>query len=410
MTLAASMRAILGVARKEFLHILRDWRILILLLILPPGFTFIFGYAFEQGDLTDAPALLQDADRTPQSEQLVERLRANKTFAWRDSGITAPVPSAAADPQPQQTPPSIDLLGRGLQAAVIIPPGWGASLRNGDPIPLQLVLDGTDTTTCQQLEGAVQTTLGEYQLAARDEMIEQLPDVVLELGRQIPVEVRKQFTSSMTPWSTTSTVLYNPEEKFINFIMPGIVGLILQLLTVTMMACTITREREAGTLSQLLVAPLSRTQIVLGKVLPYLVISMALIALTLAVGYFHFDVEYRAPLPVAVLCLLFLLCSLGTGLLISAFSQTQAQAIQIAVLYLLPVFPLSGAFGSLDQLPEGIRTIAQCFPLTHYCQAFRLVSLGGVGWTAIAPDLAFLLIGAIVTCGGAALLMRRMEA
>jgi len=175
------------------------------------------------------------------------------------------------------------------------------------------------------------------------------------------------------------------------------------------MACTIARERESGTLSQLLVTPLRRTEIVIGKVLPYLAVSILLIAMTLATGHFHFHVQYRAPLLLSVLCLLFLLCSLGTGLLISTFCRTQAQAIQFAVFYLLPVFPLSGAFASLDQLPAAVRVISQTFPLTHFCHAFRLVSLGSSGFTAIAGDLCWLLLGAVITCLGATLLLRRVQ-
>ncbi len=395
MKIAGTLRAIASVARKEFIHILRDWRILILIFTLPPAFTLLLGHAFEVTELTDAPAFLFDTDRSEQSENFVEQLRASTTFAWRDSS------AVSLD--------GIDLLKAGVQAAVVIPAGWGRSLNDGDPLPLRLILDGMDTNSAPQLEGAVQQVLGQFQMDSRQEMIDQLPESVFELGKQIPVEVRKQFTSSMTPWTYESKILYNPKLRFIDFVIPGIVGLILQLLTVTLMACTIARERESGTLSQLLVTPLRREEIVIGKVVPYLAVSIVLIGTTLATGRYHFQVLYRAPLLIAVLCLLFLLCSLGTGLLISTFCRTQAQAIQFAVFYLLPVFPLSGAFASLEQLPDSIRFISQTFPLTHFCHAFRMVSLGQAGLPAIAGDLCFLAIGAVVTCLGAALLLRRIQ-
>ena len=395
MNIARSAGSIASVARKEFIHILRDWRILILIFTLPPAFTLLFGHAFEVTELTDAPAMLFDADRSEQSEKLAEKLRESKTFAWRDAGQTS------AD--------AIDLLKTGVQAAIIVPAGWGTGLQNGDPLPLRLTLDGMDTTSAPQLEGEVQRVLGQFQLDSRQEMIDQLPDAVIEMGKQIPLETRKQFTSSMTPWTTESQTLYNPKLRFIDYVMPGIVGLILQLLTVTLMACTIARERESGTLSQLLVTPLRREEIVIGKVLPYLAVSIVLIGMTLATGRYHFGVFLGDPLLISVLCLLFLLCSLGTGLLISTFCRTQAQAIQFAVFYLLPVFPLSGAFASLDQLPDSIRVISQTFPLTHFCHAFRLVSLGQAGLSAIAGDLCFLAVGAVVTCLGAALLLRRIQ-
>jgi ABC-2 type transport system permease protein len=325
----------------------------------------------------------------------VEKLRASEAFAWRDW------PASDSD--------TVDLLALKANAALEIPSGWGTSLNNGDPIPLRLVINGTDTSTVPQVEGAIQKILGEFQLESRQAMIDELPDQVLEMGKKIPLAVRKQFTSAMTPWTAESQVLYNPKQRFIDFVMPGIVGLILQLLTVTLMACTIARERESGTLSQLLVSPLRRNEIVAGKVFPFLIVSVVLISLTLATGHFHFDVEYRSPGLLSLLCLLFLLCSLGTGLLISAFCQTQAQAIQFAVFYLLPVFPLSGAFASLEQLPPGVRILSQVFPLTHFCHAFRLVNLGQTGIGPIIPDLCFLAAGAIVTCLGASLLLRRIQ-
>ncbi len=391
----ASFRSILSVAQKEFLHILRDWRVLALILTLPPAFTLLFGHAFEVTAITGAPALLIDQDRSEQSQKLADRLRTSETFAFRESAEPAPAP--------------IDLLKAGVLAVVKIPPGWGQGLKNGDPIPLHLLLDGTDTNTAPQLKGAVQEALGTFQLDSRQDMIDQLPDEVFELGRKLSEDTRHQFTSSMTPWDVQTEILYNPKLRFIDYVMPGIVGLILQLLTVTLMACTITRERESGTLAQLLVSPLRRGEIVVGKVLPYLVVSIFLISTTLATGHFHFHVAYRAPVLLSVLCLLFLLCSLGTGLLISAFSHTQAQAIQFAVFYLLPVFPLSGAFASLDQLPSSVRLLSEAFPLTHFCRAFRLVCLGQGGFAPIAGDLAFLFLGALVTCFGASLLLRRLQ-
>ena len=395
MKIADSFLAVYSVARKEFIHILRDWRILILIFALPPAFTLLLGHAFEVTELTDAPAMLFDQDRSEQSEKLVDKLRASTTFAWRDSA------GVSVD--------GVDLLTTGVQAAVVIPANWGASLNNGDPLPLRLVLDGMDTNSAPQIEGAIQQVLGQFQLDSRQDMIDQLPESVIELGKQMPEEVRKQFTSPMTPWTSTSEILYNPRLRFIDFVIPGIVGLILQLLTVTLMACTVARERESGTLSQLLVTPLRRGEIVVGKVLPYLAVSIVLIGITLATGRYHFHVLYRAPLLLSALCLLFLLCSLGTGLLISTFCRTQAQAIQFAVFYLLPVFPLSGAFASLEQLPAGVRAISQSFPLTHFCHAFRMVSLGHAGLPAILGDLCFLLVGAMVTCLGASLLLRRIQ-
>ena len=391
----SSLLAIASVARKEFLHILRDRRIVALILVLPPFFTLLFGHAFEVTERQHVPAILQDADRSEASAKLVAFLSEQEKFAWRER-----TPGKTGDP---------DLFRERVEAAVIIPAGWGASLKNGDPKPLRFFVDGGDTTTSRELEGALQEFLGKFQKSALDDIVAGLPEKVIELGKQLPVEIRQQFVSAMTQWSLSSTVLYNPKRLFIEYVTPGIIGLILQLLTVTLMACTITREREAGTLSQLMVTSLRRGEIVTGKVLPYLAISAFLIAETIAVAYFHFGVKFYQPLVLALICLLFLLCSLGLGMLISAFCDTQTQAIQFAVFFLLPVFPLSGAFAPLEQLPENIRFIPQIFPLTHFCHAFRLINLYHADFHFIARDLIFLSLGALVTCGGAAILLSRSQ-
>lgn len=389
-----SPQAVGSVAKKEFIHIYRDWRILVLLLILPPVFTLIFGHAFESTSSSEVPALLQDADQSELSAIFVQDLLKETTFRWKESPPTAGQP---------------DLLHAQVRAALIIPAGWGASLRNGDPIPLPLYLDGSDTNTASELEGRLLETLGDFQKAQRDQMIESLPEGVLDLAKKLPVEVRKEFVSSMTQWNVAKHVLYNPEERFIDYVVPGVIGIILQLLTVTLTACTIARERESGTLYQLMVTSLRRNEIVIGKMIPYLAISILMILVVMVVAGWHFHVKFHQPLMLGLICLLFLLFSLGSGLLISTFSRTQTQAIQLSVFFLLPVFVLSGAFAPLEQLPQAIRYLSECFPLTHFCRAFRLVNLYRADFSFYAGDLLFLLLGAVVTFFGAAVLLKRIQ-
>jgi ABC-type multidrug transport system permease subunit len=390
-----SFSAILSVAYKEFLHIYRDRRVLILLLILPPVFTLVFGHAFEAAEMKDVPALLINRDQTERAERFMTLVLPNKTFAW------------------QTQPPSIsteaDLLGHGVQAALIVPKGWSDSITTGAPIPLQLYLDGADTNTAEQLEGSIQKTLGDFQLTERQVMIDALPENVFELAKKLPVQVRKQFVSMMEPWTTDHKILYNPKTRFIDYVVPGVIGLILQLITVTLMASTLARERESGTLFQLMVTALRRREIVLGKVIPYLAISIVLILFIILLTAWHFQVQFNDPGALALICFLFLLCSLGLGLLISAISRTQTQAIQFSVFFLLPVFVLSGAFAPLEQLPPAIRYISELFPLTHFCRAFRLVNLYRAPWEFYAPDLITLFAGVVVTFVGAVYLLRRIE-
>jgi ABC-2 type transport system permease protein len=303
----------------------------------------------------------------------------------------------------------LDLLGHGVKAALVIPAGWNESLENGDPKPLLLCLDASDINTADAVEGSVRQSLGDFQLKQRDRMIETLPEEVFELGKQLPVQIRKRFVSMMEMWSVNRKLLYNPKSRVIDYVVPGIIGLILQLLTVTLMACTIARERESGTLYQLMVTSLRRREIVIGKMLPYLVMSAFLVLVIMVVSGWHFGVAFHQLPALAVICLLFLLCSLGLGLLISAFSHTQTQAIQFSVFFLLPVFVLSGAFAPLEQLPKAVRYISELFPLTHFCRAFRLVNMYHAAASFYLMDLVVLFAGAIITFVGAAFLLKRIE-
>ncbi len=429
MNIRSIWHAIASVALKEFLHVWRDKRILALIVILPPFFTLLFGYAFEATELTGVPATIIDRDQTEQSAKLVTFLHdwrppleppdnekdksrkieglpeEKKTFTWKE------VKDAGGDP---------DLLRLRASAALVIPKDWTDTLRTGTPKPLQLYLDGTDATSAEELQGRLREMFGDFQIEDKmlelttQPLFEELPLEVLKAMKEIPPEsyakLKMEFLKLAKPRKPDTRILYNPSLRFIDYVTPGIIGLILQLLTVTLMACTIAREREAGTLAQLIVTPLRRVEIVIGKVLPYLGISLFLIGITIGVAYFHFGVHFRQPLMLGIICLLFLLCSLGSGLLISAFCHTQTQAIQFAVFYLLPVFPLSGAFAPIERLPDGVRLVSDIFPLTHFCEAFRMANLRNADISFYAGDLLFLAIGAIVTCGGAAWILSRTDA
>ena len=194
-------------------------------------------------------------------------------------------------------------------------------------------------------------------------MIDALPDEVFEMAKKLPIEVRKQFVSAMDAVEGRGKMLYNPEERFIDYVLPGVIGIILQLITVTLMACTIARERESGTLYQLMVTSLRRSEIVIGKILPYLAISVFLILVIILADRLAFPSEILQP-GRAGADLLSCSCSvrLGLGLLISAVSRTQTQAIQFSVFFLLPVFILSGAFAPLEQLPDGDPLVSELFP------------------------------------------------
>jgi ABC-2 type transport system permease protein len=390
-----SLRGILSVAYKETLHILRDRRILILVITLPPLLTLIFGYAFDSTSISNVPVSIEDRDQSDASVAFWKSIEQNKAFQWQ--------------PRPAHGPDVPDLVREHVQGSLVIPKGWGLGLKNGKPAPLLLWVDGSDTTTGTEVYGELQQSLADFQKTSRDQMIDNLPVEVFDMGEKLPKDVKDAFGSAMEQWTVNTAVLYNPNQRFIDYVIPGIIGLILQLLTVTLMACTVARERESGTLYQLMVTSLRRSEIVIGKVLPYLGLSILLIVMAVAVAYFHFGTQFQHIAVLSLICFLFLCCSLGLGLLISSFCQTQTQSIQFAVFYLLPVLMLSGAFAPLEQLPPAIQMISQTFPLTHFCHAFRMVNMRNADMGFIAGDLVFMLAGAIISCAGAALLLQRIQ-
>ena len=232
------------------------------------------------------------------------------------------------------------------------------ALTNGDPIPLRLISMGATRTPRDQLEGSVQKTLGDFQLNERQVMIDALPEEVFELAKKLPVasaEAIRLHDGAVEDRSGRFSTI--PKTRFIDYVVPGVIGLILQLITVTLMACTIARERESGTLYQLMVTSLRRREIVIGKILPYLAISIVLILVIILLTGWHFQREV-SPSRRARADLLFVSALLAWAGLAHLRLLAHADAgHSIFRLLSLPVFVLSGAFAPLEQLPKAIRYV-----------------------------------------------------
>ncbi len=362
-----SMVAVIGhVARKEFRQILRDRRSLVLILVMPIVLTFLFGKALETGELRDIPSVILNLDGSPESNVIVT------AFTTYDE---VQIQREVATLEEAQA-----LLAAGkIKAAIIIPNGFMRKIESGEEAQLQLLLDGTDNNSAPIVEGVAQRVIQRYNT---ERAIKGLwargvrPDRGLRLIRPVYVETE---------------VRYNPGRQYLSYVMPGVIGLTLQLLTVMLMAITIPRERERGTLDQLMASPITRTELILGKLLPYFGISLLNVATILFVADRWFGIPVASQLSLLVLlCCLFVLTSLATGLLISAVSRTQFQAVQIAVFYVLPVFMLSGAYAPIEAIPDYIRPISYLFPLMYFSRAVRAVTLRGADLVHIWQDVAVL--------------------
>lgn len=361
------MLTVIGhVARKETRQILRDRRTLVLLLVMPIILTFLFGKALETGELRHIPSVILNQDGSPESNAIVT------AFSTYDE---VQIQGEVGTVQEAQ-----ERLAQGkIKAAIIIPRGFMNQIVAGEEAQLQLLLDGTDNNSAPIVEGVAQRVIQRYN-AERAVRGLWARGVRPDRGRRL-----------IQPVFVQTEIRYNPGLRYLSYVMPGVIGLTLQLLTVMLMAVSITRERERGTLDQLMASPITRSELILGKLLPYLGMSLLNVITILFVADRWFNVPVRERLPLLLaLCTLFVLTSLATGLLISAVSRSQFQAIQIAVFYILPVFMLSGAYAPIEAIPEAIRPISYLFPLMYFCRAVRAVTLRGADLFLVWKDLAIL--------------------
>jgi ABC-2 type transport system permease protein len=378
---------------KEFLHLWRDRRLLVIVLVMPPLITMLLGNAFEVTDLKNIPTLLDDRDQSPESQAFITRLAGDDdTFALSRENYSE---------GDRQIFPE-----RGFEGAVIIPKGWGASLSTGKPMKLELVADGSDTTTAPYFQGEIEKTLGDYQSDHVQNLIATLPEDSLTILAQLPDATREQLKGQAIRWGDTLSIPFNPGLGFIQYVVPGIIGLVLQLVTVTLTSVAIVRERESGSFSQLALTPLRFHEIVIGKMVPYFFLSLLL---TLEVGLtasWEFHLVYHRWGWLFVNACLFILFSLSLGLFISVVARTQTQAMQFSVFLLLPIMILSGAFAPISQLPGSIQILSSAFPLTHYCHAFRLINIYGASPALFMEDFVILFIGFVLLLAASTLLLR----
>jgi drug efflux transport system permease protein len=354
---------------KEFIHIARDPRTLAIVLLMPILQLILFGYAINTV-VDHLPLVVDDEARDADSRGLIAAFQ--NTGYFDVTAIAASREAAVA---------SID--SGQAKVGLVIPSEFGTRLLRNEPSQVQLLVDGSDPNVAQTALFA-------------GGMVAQVRSAPMVAGGA-RVELRP-------------VVLYNPSMVSVNFMIPGLVGLILQFQTLILTAFAIVRERERGTLEQLLVTPVRPWELMLGKILPYCLTSLAAVTVALAVGRIVFSVEVAGSMPLlAGLSVLFLLGSLGVGLFISTISQTQTQAMQIAIFFLLPAIVLSGFVFPREGMPWIIQQVGLGIPLTYFLQILRGVILKGVGletlWTQAAALAVF---GVIVFASSAARFQKRL--
>lgn len=358
---AFDLRGFGAVLYKEVIHVARDRITLALALVLPVVQMLIFGYAINL-KIEHIGTAVFDEDRGPVAVRVLDALRASNEF------------DVAYRVRSQDQLQRLIVAGR-VRVAVHVPPNFSADVQAGRPAQMQVLIDGSDSNIAQQAfasAGAIGAALSQ------------------EFGPRLGVA---RQTIDVRP-----RMLFNPSLRSANFLVPGLIGVIMQLITVFLMALSIVGERERGTLDQLLVTPIGSTGLMLGKIMPYAVIGFVdFLGVLLAMRYV-FDVRIEGSVPLLlILALGFLIAALGLGLLVSAVARTQVQAILMTFALTLPSILLSGFFFERDLMPPVMQWVGYAIPLTYFLEILRGIILRGAGLDALWPSVtAMLALGAFL--------------
>ena len=366
-----------SIIRKEFIQIMRDPRTLVLIIVMPMLQLFLLGYAATT-DVKNISLAVWDQSQSAQSRALLDAFRAANYFS-----IDYAVYSEAE---------YRSLIEAGnIRAALVIPPDYEIRLSEGKA-QVSLVLDGSDATV-----GG--TALSTAKLIGQSYATKVMAEQAALTGRSSsinpPLEVRTQ-------------VWYNPDLIAAYFNVPGVIGMILYFITTLLTASSIVRERERGTIEQLIVTPIRSWELVVGKILPYTILAFVDIIEVLIIGHWWFKVPIRGDLGlIFALSGLFILSGLGIGLFASTIANTQQEAFITVMVTMLPSIFLSGFFFPIEAMPVFLQYVSAFIPLRYYLVIIRALLLKGVGIAALQSQIIPLIIFSVVIMGIAAMRFRK---
>jgi ABC-2 type transport system permease protein len=356
----------------------RDPRTLYITFAIPIIQMFLLGYTATT-DVRNVPLVVIDQDRSPASRRLLDAYRAADYFL-----VAYDVDSE------EELRVLID--GGQARAGLIIPPDYAERLEAGRTTSVAFILDGSDPNVASTSLAAAQLIGQSYSTGL---IVERFTRQGLGGAVNLPVEVRAR-------------VWYNPDLVSAFFMIPALIGLILQVLTTMLTATAIVRERERGTIEQLIVTPIRSGELILGKIIPYVLIAFFDTLEILVIGTLWFKVPIRGSLGLLlVLSALFLVSSLGIGLFISTIARTQQEAMMLAWFTMLPSLFLSGFIYPLAAMPSWLRAISYGVPLRYYLVIIRSVVLKGTGAGSLTGEIAGLAVLGTVMMGAAALRFRK---
>jgi len=375
--MSAALSRIYYVVWKEVIQISRDRRQFGMILLMPLMELFIFGYVVAT-DLTDIALAVCDYDQSTESRTYVDHIVRSGYFR-----IAAPCRSLGDVNR---------LLDRGgIKVALTIPPDFSAKLKRHEPAEVMAAFDGSNSNTATIASGYLQQIT-----------LTQAVDVQFADHGVAPLTVRHPMVS-LEP-----RVWFNPELRSVRFMVPGIICVLLMESLVILTAVAIVREKEHGTMEQLIVTPIRAYELVLGKAIPFIGIGYINISVVLLAGVFWFDVHISGSLPLLLgLAGLFIMTCLGMGLLVSAVSNTQQQASMAGQFLLLPNMFFSGFMFPIASMPPVVQKLTYVVPLRYFITIVRGIFLKGVGLGALKTEAAILLVYGILILSLASLTFRK---
>ncbi len=376
-----SLRRFKAVARKEFIHVVRDPRALGISILLPLVLLLLFGYALTL-DVDKVPIMVWDQSRTPESRDLAGRFTASRYFSLAGYAGSYGEITDALDH------------GRTLMA-LVIPVDFGRSVAAGRPAEVQLIADGSDSNTASIAIGYADAVVGQYSLEKAASVARRL----YGLSPKAPLELRSRS------W-------FNMEMESKDNIVPGLIAVIMMLISALLTSLTIAREWETGTMEQLISTPVRPAELVLGKLAPYFAIGMVDMFLSVAAGRWLFGVPLRGSLLALVaMSAIYLAGGLSMGLLISAAAKNQLLASQMAFMTtFLPAFLLSGFMFDIENMPKALRLVTYAVPARYFIAMLRGLYLKGVGPGVLYSEgLLLLLFGVAMTALAVRTFKKKLE-
>jgi ABC-2 type transport system permease protein len=369
------------ILRKEFIQALREPRMRVLLFLPPLMQLLIFGYAVTL-DVDHARIAWMDMDRTPESRALRARFEGSGRF------------DVIATPQSEEQAQSV--LDRGQAHAVVrVLPGFARDLARGRATEVQVLLDGTNSNTASLVSAYASGVIADF---ANDVMAGQAKN-----QQTIKVEIRGPGLARnavLTPAAAGSRVWFNPDLRSRNYFVPGVIANILFMVTLMLTSQAIIREKEIGTMEQLMVTPIRPIELMLGKTLPFALVGLMNMMIITTGALLIFHVPFRGNFFLLLFCaLLFLMTSLGAGLFLSTVSQTQQQANMGSFFFTTPAFMLSGFMFPIRNMPIAVQYLSYLNPLRYFMEIVRGVFLKGVGVEVLWPRMLCLLVYGVTVLG-----------